>query len=184
MSDEQEKLGRRTMDQVAGVGMPQFLLDASEYKLTDLLSSAGATIGVIIAGTIFLQFISTKYTELSARLRELTGEYRGVDIKHNRHDPLRSQIRVFRRRLILLNRASCLAAIALLCFLAAVLAGGLSLIYPPIRAIKAVGSFGLFLGLLLIAAAVTLELVESWMSRKEIGHEVADLDEEARGLTC
>ena len=156
-----------------------FSIAVSEYKLTDLLSSAGATIGVIIAGTIFLQFLSTKYTELAGRYREIASEYRGVDGAHGRHDPLRSQIQGYRQRLVLLNRASCLGALALLNFLTAVLAGGLSLAFPPIRAFKAVGTFGLAAGLLLIAAAVTLELVESYMARKEIWHEIADLDEEA-----
>ena len=160
--------------------MPSSLLHVSEYKLTDLVSSAGATIGVIIAGTIFLQFLSMKYMELAGRYRELTSEYRGVEDGHNRHAPLRSQIRGYRRRLVLLNRASCLAAVALLNFLVAVTAGGLSLIYPPVRTIKAVGTFGLAAGLLLIAAAVTLELVENFMARTEIWDEISDLDEEAR----
>lgn len=158
------------------------ITEVAEYKLTDLLSSAGATIGVIIAGTIFLQFLSTKYTELAGRLRELAGEYRGMPGEQGRHGPLRAQIQQYRTRLVLLSRASWLGAVALLCFLLAVLAGGLSMVYPPVRTIRTVGTLGLFLGLLLMTAAVALELVESIMARKEIGEEVADLDEEARQL--
>lgn len=56
--------------------MLENVLNVAEYKLTDLLSSAGATIGVIIAGTIFLQFLNTKYDQLAGRYRELTKEYR------------------------------------------------------------------------------------------------------------
>lgn len=158
--------------------MPHWLAEVSEYKLTELVSSAGATIGVIIAGTIFLQFLSTKYIELYKRYVELAAEYRGVADEHNRHGPLREQIKGYRRRLVLLHRASCLAAIALLCFLVAVASGGLSLIYPPVRPIKAVGTAGLGLGILLIATAVALELVESYKARDEIWHEIRDLDEE------
>lgn len=160
--------------------MPHGLLSISEYKLTDLLSSAGATIGIIIAGTIFLQFLSTKYTELSGRLRELAGEYRSAESKTPRHAPLRTQIQEYRFRLVLLSRASWLGALALLCFLAAVIAGGFSLAYPPVRAIKYVGTLGLLFGLLLMAAAVLLELIESIRARREIYEEVADLDEEAK----
>ncbi len=160
--------------------MPHRLMAIAEYKLSDLLSSAGATIGVIIAGTIFLQFLSTKYTELAGRLREITSEYRGVGDNHGRHAPLQSQIKGYRRRLGLLNWASCLGAVALLCFLVAVLAGGLSLAFPPVRTIKAVGTVGLLVGLLLMAAAVTLELVESILARQEIWDEICDLDEEVR----
>src|SRR3954447_5804691 len=103
--------------------MSQSLWDVAEYKLTDLLSAAGATIGIIIAGTIFLQFLSSKYTELSGRYRELATEYRGAEREKPRHAPLRTQIQVYRRRLVLLNRASWLGAVALLCFLLAVLVG-------------------------------------------------------------
>jgi|GEM_PF-2574421 len=162
--------------------MPSPLFAVSDYKLTDLLSSAGATIGIIIAGTIFLQFLSSKYVELSGRLRELTGEYRAKQDREPRHAPLRAQIQIYHRRLVLLNRASWISAVALLCFLAAVLAGGLSMAYPPVRAIKTVGSVGLLVGLLLIGAAVLLELIESVLARHEIADEIADLDDEAKRL--
>lgn len=155
-----------------------------EYKLTDLLSTAGATIGIIIAGTIFLQFINTKYMDLSGRYRDLASEYRGVPDEHGRHAPLRTLIQRYRRRLVLLNRASWLAAVALLCLLAAVLIGGLSILYPPVVAFKTAGTFGLMVGLLLIAVAVFMNLMESILARKEIGDEIADLDEEARRSAC
>jgi FtsH-binding integral membrane protein len=161
--------------------MPQVMLAFSDYKLTDLLSTAGATIGVIIAGTIFLQFLSSKYNELSGRYRDLAGEYRGEKSGQPRYAPLRAQIRLYRRRLVLLNRASWLGAVALLCFLSALLSGWLSLVYPPSRVIKTVGMTGLFLGLLLMAAAVSLDLIERFLARHEIEEEVADLDDEVRG---
>jgi hypothetical protein len=164
--------------------MPSPLFAVSDYKLTDLLSSAGATIGIIIAGTIFLQFINTKYLDLSGRYRDLTSEYRGVPGEHGRHAPLRALIQRYRRRLVVLNRASWLAAVALLSLLIAVLIGGLSMLYPPIVAFKTAGTFSLMAGLLLIAVAVFLNLMESIMARQEIGDEIADLDDDARQLPC
>ncbi len=65
----------------------------SEYELTDELSSAGAAIGVIVAGTIFLQFTSTKCTDLCSRYRALTEEDRGRSEEEPRHGSLQSQIR-------------------------------------------------------------------------------------------
>jgi len=154
--------------------------DVAAYKLTDLLSSAGATIGVIIAGTIFLQFLSTKYTELSKQYREITGEYRRLTGDHCRHGPVRTQIQVLHRRLVLLNRASWLGAVALLCLLSAVLAGGVSMLFPDWRTVLALGTAGLLAGLTLIGAAVAMELYETILAGAEIGEEVADLDEDAR----
>jgi hypothetical protein len=156
--------------------MMESVLNVAEYKLTDLLSSAGATIGVIIAGTIFLQFLSTKYLELGVRYRALTSEYRSGagDV---RHGLLQCQIRAYRRRLRLMNRASWLAAVALLCFIVAVLAGGLSMAYPPVRIFKWVGTAGLGVGLVLIGSALVLELVESILAERDHLEEVGDLDD-------
>jgi hypothetical protein len=161
--------------------MHSSIFTVSDYKLTDLLSSAGATIGIIIAGTIFLQFLSTKYVELSARFREMAAEYRTGKGEEPRHAPLRTQLWVYRRRLVLLNWGSCLGALELLFFWLAVLSGGLSLLKPTYRWILIVGTCGLFAGLICIGAAVALELVESILTAREIREEVADLDEGARG---
>lgn len=164
--------------------MPLFSVSVAPYKLTELLGSAGATIGIIIAGTIFLQFVNTKYMELAGRYREMTGEYRGVPGDHGRHAPLRSQIQVYRQRLVLLSRALWIAAMALLCLLLAALSGGLSMIFPPIVQIRTVGTAALLAGLLLIGIAVAIDLRESILARKEIDYEIADLDHEARQMAC
>lgn len=157
------------------------LLHVSEYKLTDVLSSAGATIGVIIAGTIFLQYLSTRYADLGSRYRDLTGEYRGRREDEPRHGSLQPQIRLYRRRLKLMNRATELAAVALLCFLVAVLAGGLSILNPPFRLFKVIGTAGVFGGLVLTAGAVSIQLWETMLARHELGDEIADLDDQIRG---
>ncbi len=160
--------------------MGNSVLHVSAYKLTDLLSAAGATIGVIIAGTIFLQFLSAKYMELGGRYRELASEYRGKREDEARHGPLQAEIRLYRRRLRLMHRASVLAAVAELCFLLAVLSGGLSMLYPPQRIFKFTGTVGLFLGLGVMGGAVALEIIEIVLARDEVGHESADLDDRVR----
>lgn len=152
----------------------------ADYKLTELLNSAGATIGIIIGGTIFLQFLSSKYVSLANRYWSLTGEYRDRKDDEPRHGPLQSVIWNYRRRLWLLSRASWLAGAALLCFISAVLAGGFSMLYPPVAAFKLIGTAGLALGLVLIGGGVFLELWESVLSRHEIAEEVADLDAPVR----
>jgi hypothetical protein len=152
----------------------------SDYKLTDLLGSASATIGIIIAGTIFLQFMSAKFMELTNRYRTLTGEYRGGGAAENRHGMLQAQIRNYRRRLWLINRASWLAGVALLCFLISVLVGGLSMVYPPVVTFKGVGTIALFIGLVLIGGAVILQFIESIRAAHEIDEETGDLDGPAK----
>jgi hypothetical protein len=73
-----------------------------------------------------------------------------------------------------------LAGVALVCFLLAVLAGGLSTIYPLQPVPKITGTAGLYVGVVLIAGAVLLELVHTMLSPDEQGAETADLDEPVR----
>ena len=154
--------------------------DYANYKLGDLLGSASSTIGVIIGGVILLSFLSSKYVELMNRYRDLTKDYRQCHGDDSRHEPLRLVIRVYHSRLWLLNRAGWLAGIALLCFIASVLLGGMNMVFPAIPYLKAIGSVGLFLGLLLIGGAMAMEVWESILTRHEIATEVADLDSDAK----
>lgn len=156
------------------------MFEVSDFKLTELLGSAGATVGVIIGGVLFLQFLSAKYVELANRYRDLTRDYRKSRGDDSRHGPLQYQIQIYHRRLCLLNRAAWLAGGALLAFITAVVAGGLNMAFPAVGAFKAVGAVGLLAGFLLIGGGVLLELWESVLTRHEIKSEVADLDEPAR----
>ncbi|MBX9677256.1 MAG: DUF2721 domain-containing protein [Gemmataceae bacterium] len=154
--------------------------DIAEFKLTDLLSGAGATIGVIIAGVIFLQFLSSKYNELLNRYHTLTSDYRKGGAAETRHGILQSQIRLFRLRMRLINWASWIAAGAVNFFIIAVIAGGMSMVFPEAGIVKWIGACGLFLGLIAIAAAVFVKLYESVLARHDGNDEAGDLDDPAK----
>jgi hypothetical protein len=68
----------------------------------------------------------------------------------------------------------------LLGFLLAVLAGGFSMLDPSVQGIRSGGTAALFLGLVVMTAAVALELVESVLAGREISEELADLDDGAK----
>jgi hypothetical protein len=157
--------------------MSVILFAVGDFNLTDLLGAAGATIGVIISGTIFLQFLSSKSTELAKRYRELAKEYRQGEVNDARHSVLQPQIRIFRRRLWLLLWASWLAGGALVCFIFAVVSGGISMLLPKTGSVNVIGAVMLFVGLGTIALAVFLEVLESIFSRHELHDEVGDLDD-------
>jgi hypothetical protein len=158
-----------------------FDFELAPFKLTDLLSAAGATIGVIIAGVLFRQFISAKYVDLAVRYRDLTQNYRDGHGGDGRRGPLQQLIRIYRQRLRLLLRASMLAGLALLCLLGGLLSGGLSMAFTKAMVFKWTGTAGLFFGVMLIAAGVVLELWESALARHEVQEEIADLDGSVKG---
>lgn len=161
-----------------------FLFAIANFKVTDLFNTVGAPIGVIIAGTIFLQFLSSKYVGLFCTFAQLTKEYREHQKTAPRHTPLVTQIAIYRRRLWLLTWASWVAACALVILILPIIAGLLSLAFPEFITLKEIGLFCLVLGMCLIGGGVALELSESIVARHEIREELADLDEEARKCDC
>lgn len=161
-------------------GMTGALLVIANFDLKEILGSASAAIGIIIAGAIFLSFLSGKYAGLLGRYSQFTGEYRSHDGDGPRHGAVRTQISFYHRRLWLLGRATWCGGAAMLSLLIAVLAGALSIVLPHIASWKWIGSAGLFLGLGCMGIGVFLDLWENILARHEIGVEVADLDDEAR----
>ncbi len=146
-----------------------------DYKLSDLLGIAGATIGIIIAGAILLGGLIGQYTALFERYRALTGEYRDNHASDPRRGSLQNQIANYRLQVRFLNIGSLLVSLALLLFLLTVGVASLSVMFPKDLWLRTAGTACLFGGLLLIFLAVTLQGVAIFMSRHAIGKEVADI---------
>jgi hypothetical protein len=147
------------------------------YKLPELLSVAGATIGIVIAGAILLQGFYTRYKDLFDHYRSLTGEYRANAMSDLRRGSLKRQIASYRRCLTLLNSASVLLTLALLCFLFTVAVAGAGIVFPTIEGLRIIGTVGLFAGLLLIAVAVCISLPVIIVSRRAADQEVMDFND-------
>jgi hypothetical protein len=147
----------------------------TDFKLAELLSSAGATIGIIIAATIFLQMVHSRSTDLLQRYRTSTGEYRTKQASNERRTPLEVQIRMFRLRLRLIDSARWLAIVAVPAMVVAVLRGGVENLFSSAWLVKVVGAGAIAAGLLLIGSALLLHLMESIYGRHEIGREADDL---------
>lgn len=160
------------------------LFAIADFKVTDLFNTVGAPIGVIIAGTIFLQFLSSKYCGLFTTYAQLTQEYRQHHREEPRHTPLICQIGIYHRRLWLLCWASWVAGLALIILILPIMAGMLSLAYPELMYLKVVGLICLFVGMFLIGTGVFLELWESIVACQEIREQMADLDAEAKQECC
>lgn len=150
---------------------------AVTYQLPELLSVAGATIGVVIAGAILLQGFYTRYKDLFDHYRALTSEYRANSMSDLRRVSLKRQITVYRRCLTLLNSASVLLTLALLCFLLTVALAGGGIVFPHLEFFRVTGTIGLFAGLLLIAIAVCISLPVIIVSRRAADQEVIDFSD-------
>ena len=147
----------------------------ADYKLTDLLSTAGATIGIIIAAGILLSNLDTKYIAICERLHQLAEQYRGNQLSDPRRDNLRAELSCYRRQVSYLYYGILLVCGCLTSFLLAVADAGLSIILPKLVVLKAIGTVALVLGLILMSGAIALRLVETVVERQGIRKTVADL---------
>ena len=149
-------------------------MELADYQLADLLSIAGATIGIIIAGGVLLQCMSTKYIGVFDRYRALTTEFRGANLSDQRRGSLKQQIMCYSKQITFLNYASLAVVLAVLCFLVVVATASLSVMFPRTMAFRFIGTAGLFAGLLCNAVGAGLFLFETLLQRATITKELSD----------
>ncbi len=149
----------------------------ADYKLSDMLGIAGATIGIIIAGGILLGWLGAKYIDAYTRFRQLTSEHRNNQVSDSRRGSLQDQISSSRRQVALLCYGSLAIILALLAFLVTVGLASLSVIYPKVMVIRTLGTVCLFIGLALIGGGLLLSLAETVVQRMTLGKEVADFSD-------
>ncbi len=146
-------------------------------QLTRLVSSALAPASLVTTTAILLSGYTGKYTSIASQLRDLAAEHRQPGTSAVRKANLRTQLALFHRRISAMWAASALLSLALLAFVGTVLAalvaaGG-----------GRFGHFGLgpvgiglmLLGLVLVAAAVGLELYEIGLARLTTAGELSDI---------
>jgi uncharacterized BrkB/YihY/UPF0761 family membrane protein len=149
----------------------------ADFKLSDMLGIAGATIGIIIAGGILLGWLTSKHIDAFARFRSLADEYRGNDKSDSRKGNLRAELASYRRQILYLNLGTILVSLAILFFLITVSVASLSVVFPRALILRTVGTGTLLVGLLLIAVGVVLAIMESTLQRWTLSKEVADFDD-------
>jgi len=153
------------------------MFEVADYKLSDFLGIAGATIGIIIAGSVFLQCLITRYTAIFDRYRALTGEHRENHASDSRRSSLLKQISTYRRQIRHLNTASMCVAASLFLFVFTVATASLSVIFPKAMPLRTIGTLSLMGGLLLIGLSTVLVAVQAYLERMLIGKEVEDISD-------
>ncbi len=150
--------------------MPQTLAQAPS-----VISAIGSAVGpaaLITTTAILLSGYTSKYSGIADQMRRLTAEYRAEGTKPERRAGLRRQMPLFHQRINALWGASTLLSLALLAFIGTVAAVLLS---AREARIGPVGVGMLLIGLVLVAAAVGLELYEIRLARLTTAGELADL---------
>lgn len=145
---------------------------STSFDLSHLISVAVTPVVLISTTAILLSGYTGKYANISDRLRDLAAEYRLANTSAERRASLKTQMRIFHKRVSAVWAASALLSMALISFLATVL----SVIFDT-RHLRLDwgGAVCLILGLILMAGAVLLELYEIRLARMTVAGELSDI---------
>lgn len=144
-------------------------------ELKDMASTAGATVGLVIATSIFLQLLTTKYIAIYDKYRVLTGEYRAGNPADPRRASLREQIAIYHKRCHRIRRASSWLIYGEFSFLGTILFACLTIVFPQVGFIKVAGACTMMVGLIAVGVGAAYELSENEISNLEVESELSDL---------
>jgi hypothetical protein len=142
--------------------------------IQNIASTIGATIGLVIACSIFLQMITTKFIAVFDRYRALTGEYRDQGPAGKRKESLEKQIDIYYRRCHKLRLASDFVTYSEFAFVATIIFSGLGTALPNSLTIKILASATLLLGLAGLTISAWLEASENNLNKYIIDTELHD----------
>jgi hypothetical protein len=137
-----------------------------------IVATAVTPVVMVSATAILISGSNARYTSISDRVRTLTQEFRQPGTSTERRSNIRQQIAIFHRRLHLVSWAARALYGAVACFVVIALLISLSLS----KTILLEAAPWLFLlGLVLIAGAILLQLLELQQSNRTIDLESADV---------
>ena len=153
------------------------------YKadLIRLVNVAQAPVSLVIATSIFLHMLTSRYVPMYDRLRALTDEYRKDPRDHSRQSSIQQQIRLYEKRIKATQAASVWLNVAVVCFLGTVCASATTIIYPQNVPLRLAGLISMALGILLLLIAIAYELYEDRFSRAALRIELSEFPEIATG---
>lgn len=140
-----------------------------------LVGAASAPVALIIASCIFLGNLGGKYAMMIATFRQLSGEYReSKDRDTLRCRSLQQQLILHSSRLRSMIRATFWLTISIELFILTVVFTSIGVIFPNAHAYTWItGGLGLG-GLLMLAGAVVMEMVENHQSKQDLMLETAE----------
>lgn len=149
----------------------------AQLDIGKLVGAASAPVALIIATSIFLGNLGGKYAMLNSIFRTLTGEYRGLEDRSSlRSRSLEDQMKLYSWRLRTLMRATLVLTLSIEAFILTVVFTSIGIIFPGRPAWFWATALFSFAGLLLLAVAVVMELVENHQARHGLMLETAEFD--------
>ncbi len=137
-----------------------------------IVAAAVTPVVMVSATAILISGVNSRHISISDRIRSLSREYRSGGLDVSRRRVIQSEVVIFQRRLHLVSWATRLLYASVGCFILMALLISASVVKAGFQGVTLL----IFLvGLVLIAVAIVLELVELQESNSTIELEAADV---------
>jgi hypothetical protein len=157
----------------------QFTPFSGSTQTMTAIAAAVTPVVMISANAILVSAVSSKHQAMADRVRMLTAEWRAVDTTDERREAIRKQVELFRTRVALVARAHFLLFAAIACFIAMVLTLALTPFTGGRIAIDLLSLPLLVAGVVLMLAAILIELMELRRARLTMDIETAGISAHA-----
>lgn len=152
---------------------------APEPHAVQVISSALAPVLLVSASAILASGISQKHAALADRIRSLSAERRLPSSEPSRRESIEAQLVLFNRRVRLVSLAHRALYLGIGCQLLVILAIALGIGLPTAWSFASLPPF--LAGILLLLAAIALELVELQLADRTIALELEDRSHGRKG---
>jgi len=149
-------------------------------ELSNVLKAVGPAASIIFAAWIFMGFVQQRYDAAINRYRQAISDFRTHQHPPDRHDNIREQVLVYKRRCELMNYACLTGLVSAMFFLLTLVAGELDALFPNIALLAVTGSVSALGGFLLVIAGAILVIIESSYAQRQLDAELLDVPELAR----
>jgi len=146
-------------------------------KLSDFLKATGPNAAIIFAAWIFMGFLQQRYDSAVDRYRAAAGDFRSEKHDKGRAANLKDQIVIYRRRCVLMGRATSVGLVSAIFLISSLMLGGLDVIVPGKMWIGAAGIGASFLGFALVILAAAIVIAEGRRTDNQLDDEVRDVPE-------
>ena len=151
-----------------------------DLDLANILKVIGPAASIIFAAWIFMGFLQARYDAAVERYRDLIDRHRTSELSGSRKTNMRDQIVCYKRRCVLMSRASSFGLVSAILVIFTLIAAELALIFQNATFLKYLSAGSALLGFSLVIVATIFVILEGRITHRQIDSELLDVPDLAQ----
>lgn len=152
------------------------------FQLKDVLQAIGPTASIVFAAWIFMGFLQQRYDSASERYKATVDQYRDKSLPKERRANLKDQALRYRRRCLLMLRATRAGLLAAMLLISALVVRVADVVFPRYPALAVAGTALAAFGFLLVILSAAIVYGESLVVGRQTDAELLDVPDVAQAI--